>query len=171
MIASRAHGLEGDGRLEGSVGARVHRVNRPERVGQEPAHDLEPVLGDLDSGRLHAVTDLFQGHSHPPVWENTATSNPRGGGGRLMARASRLLIPLVLLAAVVLAVPGPVFAQGSLHVYCSVQAEWCQAVANEFQRQTGIRVGLTLKGSGETLAQVTAEAANPKGDVWFGGTG
>ena len=24
---------------------------------------------------------------------------------------------------------------------------------------------------GETLAQVTAEAANPKGDVWFGGTG
>jgi iron(III) transport system substrate-binding protein len=62
-------------------------------------------------------------------------------------------------------------AQGSLHVYCSVQAEWCQAIANEFQRQTGIKVALSLKGSGETLAQITAEAANPKGDVWFGGTG
>jgi iron(III) transport system substrate-binding protein len=28
-----------------------------------------------------------------------------------------------------------------------------------------------LEGSGETLAQVTAEAANPRGDVWVGGTG
>src|SRR5262252_10051631 len=63
------------------------------------------------------------------------------GGGRLMARASRLLTPVVLLAAVVLVAPAAVLAQGSLNVYCSVQAEWCQAVANEFQRQTGI-VGL-----------------------------
>jgi hypothetical protein len=28
-------------------------------------------------------------------------------------------------------------------------------------------LALTLKGSGETVARVTAEAANPKGDVWF----
>ena len=62
-------------------------------------------------------------------------------------------------------------AQGSLNVYCSVQAEWCQAVATEFQRQTGIKVAMTQKGSGEALAQISAEAANPKGDVWFGGTG
>jgi len=86
-------------------------------------------------------------------------------------RACRLLAPVVFFAAVSLAAPSALFAQGNLNVYCSVQAEWCQAVANEFQRQTGIRVALTLKGSGETLAQVTAEAANPKGDVWFGGTG
>jgi iron(III) transport system substrate-binding protein len=88
-----------------------------------------------------------------------------------MARACRLVIPVILLATFTLAAPPAVVAQGSLNVYCSVQAEWCQAVANEFQRQTGIRVALTLKGSGETLAQITAEAANPKGDVWFGGTG
>jgi iron(III) transport system substrate-binding protein len=88
-----------------------------------------------------------------------------------MARACRLLTQLTLLTIVALTAPPAVVAQGSLNVYCSVQAEWCQAVANEFQRQTGIRVALTLKGSGETLAQVTAEAANPKGDVWFGGTG
>ena len=88
-----------------------------------------------------------------------------------MARAFGLLTPVALLATLSLAAPPGALAQGSLNVYCSVQAEWCQAVANEFQRQTGIRVGLTLKGSGETLAQVTAEAANPKGDVWFGGTG
>jgi iron(III) transport system substrate-binding protein len=88
-----------------------------------------------------------------------------------MAGASRFLTPMALLAAVSLAAPSAVRGQGNLNVYCSVQAEWCQAVANEFQRQTGIRVALTLKGSGETLAQVAAEAANPKGDVWFGGTG
>jgi iron(III) transport system substrate-binding protein len=168
MIASRADSVESDGGLEGAMRPRVHRMDRPERVGQKPAHDLEPILGDLDSGRFHAVAELFQGHSHPPVWENTATSVPRGG--RLMARAFRFLTP-VLIAAVLLTAPSSVFAQGNLNVYCSVQAEWCQAVANEFQRQTGIRVALTLKGSGETLAQVTAEAANPKGDVWFGGTG
>ena len=89
-----------------------------------------------------------------------------------MTRAYRFLGPIVLLSAVCSGAPPPALAQGNLNVYCSVQAEWCQAVANEFQRQTGIRVGLTLKGSGETFAQVTAEAANPKGDdVWFGGTG
>jgi len=87
-----------------------------------------------------------------------------------MARVFRFLTP-VLTAAVLLTAPSSVVAQGNLNVYCSVQAEWCQAVANEFQRQTGIRVALTLKGSGETFAQVSAEAANPKGDVWFGGTG
>jgi iron(III) transport system substrate-binding protein len=58
-----------------------------------------------------------------------------------------------------------------LNVICSVQAEWCTAVANEFQRETGIKVALVLKGSGESMAQLAAEKANPKLDVWFGGTG
>src|SRR5437764_7626963 len=58
-----------------------------------------------------------------------------------------------------------------LNVICSVQAEWCNGVATEFQRETGIKIGLTLKGSGESMAQLAAEKANPKLDVWFGGTG
>jgi iron(III) transport system substrate-binding protein len=62
-------------------------------------------------------------------------------------------------------------AQGNLNVYCSVQAEWCTMVANEFQKFSGVKVSITQKGSGETIAQIKAEAANPKGDVWFGGTG
>jgi iron(III) transport system substrate-binding protein len=64
-----------------------------------------------------------------------------------------------------------VWAQGSVNVYCSVQVEWCQAIAVNFERATGTKVNMTQKGSGETLAQVRAEAQNPKGDVWFGGTG
>ena len=65
----------------------------------------------------------------------------------------------------------PAAAQGDLTVYCSVQEEWCQLMVNEFQKQTGINVSMTRKSSGETLAQIHAESANPQGDVWWGGTG
>ena len=40
-----------------------------------------------------------------------------------------------------------------------------------FAKTTGIKVNMSLKGSGEALAQLIAEKANPKTDVWFGGTG
>jgi hypothetical protein len=79
------------------------------------------------------------------------------------------------LGGMVLAAPlawnGPAAAQGTLNLYCSVQIEWCQAIANNFQRDSGIRVNMTQRGSGETLAAIRAEAQNPRGDVWFGGTG
>lgn len=78
---------------------------------------------------------------------------------------------LAALVAAGVAAGGTASAQGSLNVYCSAQVEWCQAVANAFQRETGIRVAMTQKGSGEVLAQIRAEAQNPRGDVWFGGTG
>jgi iron(III) transport system substrate-binding protein len=44
-------------------------------------------------------------------------------------------------------------------------------MANTFQRETGIKVTLSNKGSGETFVQIKAEAANPKGDIWWSGTG
>ena len=62
-------------------------------------------------------------------------------------------------------------AQGQLNLYCSVQVEWCQAVAVNFQKASGITVNMTQKGSGETLAQIRAESQRPRGDIWFGGTG
>jgi iron(III) transport system substrate-binding protein len=65
----------------------------------------------------------------------------------------------------------PAKAEGNLTVYCSVQEEWCQLMVNEFQKATGITAAMTRKSSGETYAQVKAEAANPKGDIWWGGTG
>ena len=65
----------------------------------------------------------------------------------------------------------PAAAQGNLTVYCSVQEEWCQAMVNAFQKETGISVAMTRKSSGETFAQIQAESANPQGDIWWGGTG
>ena len=60
---------------------------------------------------------------------------------------------------------------GQLNVICSVQAEWCNLIQTTFARTSGIKVNMSLKGSGEALAQLIAERANPKTDVWFGGTG
>jgi iron(III) transport system substrate-binding protein len=71
----------------------------------------------------------------------------------------------------ILAAAPAAFAKDKLTFYCSAQDEWCQLVANEFQDATGIDVAMTRKSSGETFAQVKAEASNPKGDVWWGGTG
>ena len=81
----------------------------------------------------------------------------------------------VCLAALALCALGsaPTQAQdaGQLNVICSVQAEWCQMIQTVFTRTTGVRVNMSLKGSGEALAQLIAEKANPKTDLWFGGTG
>jgi iron(III) transport system substrate-binding protein len=78
----------------------------------------------------------------------------------------------VAAAILVLALlPGAALAQGNLVVYCSVQEEWCRAMVNEFERETGIAAAMTRKSSGETYAQIKAEAANPRGDIWWGGTG
>jgi iron(III) transport system substrate-binding protein len=65
----------------------------------------------------------------------------------------------------------PAFAQQSLNVICSVQAEQCNMVQTVFSRITGIKVNLVHKASGEAMAQLNAEKANPKTDVWYGGTG
>jgi iron(III) transport system substrate-binding protein len=58
-----------------------------------------------------------------------------------------------------------------LTLYCSAQEDWCQLMARSFEDATGIDVNMTRKSSGETFAQIKAESANPKGDVWWGGTG
>ena len=82
----------------------------------------------------------------------------------------RTLFAAVLGAGAALAAT-PAAAQGTLNLYCSVQVEWCTAIATNFQRDTGIRVNMTQRGSGETLAAIRAEGQNPRADVWFGGTG
>jgi len=62
-------------------------------------------------------------------------------------------------------------AQEQVNVICSVQADWCNMIQTVFAKSTGIKVNMSLRGSGEALAQLIAEKANPKTDVWFGGTG
>jgi iron(III) transport system substrate-binding protein len=75
------------------------------------------------------------------------------------------------LAILWLATATAAHAQGNLTLYCSVQEEWCRAIVAMFEKETGIKVAMTRKSSGETYAQVKAEAQNPRGDIWWGGTG
>jgi len=82
-----------------------------------------------------------------------------------------VLVGSALLAAAATLLPGTASAAGELVVYCVVQEEWCRAMVNAFQRETGITVAMTRRSSGETYAQVKAEASNPRGDIWWGGTG
>ena len=80
----------------------------------------------------------------------------------------------ILLASVTVAVSilaGSAFADGRLNLVCSTQQDWCEKMVAEFERATGIDVNAVRKSTGETLAQVRAEASNPKIDVWWGGTG
>jgi iron(III) transport system substrate-binding protein len=66
----------------------------------------------------------------------------------------------------------PVAAQANeLVLYCSVQEEWCRLMSESFQRETGVNVLMTRRSSGETFAQLKAEEGQPRGDVWWGGTG
>jgi iron(III) transport system substrate-binding protein len=79
-------------------------------------------------------------------------------------------IRIAALAAALLAA-GAVQAQASVSAICSTDQSWCELAAQEFTRATGIRVQQTRKPTGEALAQIRAEAANPKTDLWWGGTG
>lgn len=62
-------------------------------------------------------------------------------------------------------------AQESVTVYCSILEEQCREGAQLFEKATGVKVQMIRRSTGETYAQIKAESANPKGDVWWGGPG
>jgi iron(III) transport system substrate-binding protein len=78
---------------------------------------------------------------------------------------------LLCAAAAIFTISTSMASAAKLTLYCSAQEDWCQLVANTFQDKTGIKVNMTRKSSGETFAQIKAESSNPKGDIWWGGTG
>ncbi len=59
----------------------------------------------------------------------------------------------------------------TVNAICSTDQAWCELAAQEFSKATGIKVLQTRKATGEALAQLRAEANNPKTDLWWGGTG
>jgi len=83
-----------------------------------------------------------------------------------MKKRSWLTAPLLLLPALAAQAQS-----GEFNMICSAQAAWCNIIAVTFEKSQGVKVNMTLKGSGEAIAQIMAERANPKTDLWFGGTG
>lgn len=82
----------------------------------------------------------------------------------MKAAAACLLLPLLACRP---AGPRP----PKLVMYCSTQVEWCEKMSAAFSAHSGVQVAMSRKSSGEVLAQMMAERRNPRGDVWFGGTG
>jgi iron(III) transport system substrate-binding protein len=80
-------------------------------------------------------------------------------------------IVAVMAGIAIAACAGTAVAQGQLNIVCSVQAPWCEGVTNAFLKETGIKVSFTQKSAGEAMAQIAAEKANPKIDLWYTGTG
>jgi iron(III) transport system substrate-binding protein len=91
---------------------------------------------------------------------------PRCAGQSVRGTAIRSLAAASLLFA-----SAGASAQGVVYALCSTDAPWCEAAAAEFTRTTGIKVLQAHKGTGESGAQLRAESANPKTDIWWGGTG
>lgn len=77
-----------------------------------------------------------------------------------------------IAAASLLGAGSAAYAQsGELVLYCAADEGICRLLTETFQRETGINVLMTRKSSGETYAQIKAEEGQPRGDVWWGGTG
>jgi iron(III) transport system substrate-binding protein len=83
----------------------------------------------------------------------------------------RLFNPLPLAFTALLACSTGQAQVQTVNAICSTDQSWCELAAKEFSQATGIKVLQTHKATGEALAQVRAEAANPKTDLWWGGTG
>jgi iron(III) transport system substrate-binding protein len=75
------------------------------------------------------------------------------------------------VAAVAMLAGATTQAQGQVNVLCSVPVPWCEAIAAQFERDTGIKVAMSQRAAGEAMAQIAAEKANPKYDVWYAGSG
>ena len=141
-----------------------------------PPPSCEPREAAAEPGDRAVVWVLASGgpETAPPgaIIAGTRRRFPRDpeDAMRRMPRLGQAVL-LAACAVTALVLPATAQAQGTLTLYCSPQIEWCQLVIAEFTKATGIKVAMTRKSSGETFAQIKAEASNPKGDVWWGGTG
>ena len=87
--------------------------------------------------------------------------------------ALSIQMPILVLALVLAFVLAPPASAQNKQVtaICSTDQGWCDLAAKEFQAASGVKVLQVRKATGEALAQIRAEAANPKTDLWWGGTG
>ena len=60
--------------------------------------------------------------------------------------------------------------QREVNLYGSAEVRTIEFLAQQYEKETGVKVNWIRLSSGETLAKLRAESANPQGDVWWGGT-
>lgn len=82
---------------------------------------------------------------------------------KILTKSAILLIGLLVVAIV------PAVAQDSLTVLCTPQEDWCVAMTEAFEAETGIDTNYVRMSSGESLARIRAASDNPEFSVWWGG--
>ena len=76
----------------------------------------------------------------------------------------------VMTSALLIMVIAPVSAQdNTLTVLCTPQEDWCVAMTEAFEAETGIETNYVRLSSGESLARIRAAQDNPEFSVWWGG--
>ena len=78
---------------------------------------------------------------------------------------------ILLAGAALLALAPRIAAAQTLVMYCGVDEAWCRATATTYEKQTGVHTEMTRQSAGELYARLRAEKENPRGDIWWGGTG
>ncbi|HEX3051608.1 MAG TPA: ABC transporter substrate-binding protein [Aggregatilineaceae bacterium] len=84
---------------------------------------------------------------------------------------------LVLVMLLVVMVATPLMSQGpkataqedTLTVLCTPQEDWCVAMTEAFEAETGIDTSYVRLSSGEALARIRATQDDPEFSVWWGG--
>lgn len=56
-----------------------------------------------------------------------------------------------------------------LTIYAGLMEDHANAVAKEFEKQTGVKTSIVRMSGGEILTRIKAEKENPKASVWYGG--
>jgi iron(III) transport system substrate-binding protein len=79
------------------------------------------------------------------------------------------LVMVLALGIAPVARTAPVVAQDTLTVLCTPQEDWCVAMTQAFQDETGIETSYVRMSSGESLARIRATKDDPEFSVWWGG--
>lgn len=69
-----------------------------------------------------------------------------------------------------LAVSHSAQAEGRLTIYCTVQHQACEDVAQRFSKKYDVKTSFIQASTGTILGKLKAEKDNPQADVWYGGT-
>lgn len=89
-----------------------------------------------------------------------------------MKRRSCVVLALLVLLSMIVGLIGcaPVAPKDTeINVLCTPQEQWCQGMKQEFEAKYKITVNYVRMSSGEALARIQAEKANPTFDIWWGG--
>jgi iron(III) transport system substrate-binding protein len=84
-------------------------------------------------------------------------------------RKFTLLFVCMFLVTLVLAVAPAAAQEDTLTVLCTPQEDWCVAMTQAFEEETGIETNYVRLSSGESLARIRAAQEDPEFSVWWGG--